>query len=352
MRKITVVFLFLVLCSRQGTGQSLSSALEDRIVQRNAFNRASVQAFRGRDFRAAEDYARQAWGLDSSGVEGAGFAAANIGAALAVQGRLEEALQWQGRAEERFTRNGDPVTQGRLALARGVVLYLKGEKGALACLDRAGELLGKDDSGLASVEGTVRSNSNDGEQAQAGYMKCLEMLNKSRAGRDSSGVAVCAMRMGYLEGTTGGHEDALKNYTEALQIVRAWRDTSRMGVALRNVGLAHRKLRQYVESEAAYREALDLTRTARNQGVAAEVLNDLSMLYAEMGDEARAEATDREAEAALRSVADDLSHGRLNDTILLDFYRVVQVRFANLLPYDTDLFVGFCDQLALEPPGR
>jgi tetratricopeptide (TPR) repeat protein len=248
-------------------------------------------------------------------------------------------------------RDGDAVVRGRLALARAVVFHLKGkEKEALGSLDLARGLSGKDDFRLACVEAEVRSNSNDVEQAQAGYVKCQEMLNGCRARGDSSGVLVCAMRMGYLEGTTGGHEDALKYYTEALQIVRAWGDTSRMGVALRNIGLANRKLRQYPESEAAYREALDLARAAGNRGLAAGILNDLSMLYAEMGDEARAEATDREAEEALRSIADDLRQGKLRDTVLLDFYQGVKVRFANLLPYNTDLFAGFCDQLALEPP--
>ena len=328
-------------------------AAEDPAGRAEDLTRQAVRAFGERDFRAAETLARQAWDLCQAGTAGrqAGFAAANLGAALAVQGRLEEALEWQGRAEEVFAREGDALAQGRLALARAVVFYLKGkEKEALASLDLARGLFGKDDFRLACVESEVRSSSNDGEQAQAGYVKCLEMLNVCRARGDSSGVAVCAMRMGYLEGTTGGHEDALKYYTEALQIVRVWGDTSRMGVALRNIGLANRKLRQYPESEVAYREGLSLAGAAGQRAQAAEILNDLSMLYAEMGDEARAEATDREAEAALRSVADDLSQGRQNDSVLLDFYRGIQVRFANLLPYDTDLFAGFCDQLALEPP--
>ena len=327
-------------------------AAEDPAGRAEDLTRQAVRAFVERDFRAAETLARQAWDLCQAGTAGrqAGFAAANLGAALAVQGRLEEALEWQGRAEEVFAREGDALTQGRLALARAVVLYLKGEKGALASLDRARELLGKDDFRLTCIEAEVRGNSNDSEQAQAGYMKCLEMLNGCRARGDSSGVVMCAMRMGYLDGTTGGHEDALKYYTEALKIVRAWGDTSRMSVALRNIGLANRKLRQYPESEAAYREGLSLAGAAGQRAQAAEILNDLSMLYAEMGDEARAEATDREAEAALRSVADDLSQGRLKDTVLLDFYQGVKVRFANLLPYDADLFAGFCDQLTLEPP--
>lgn len=350
MRKIALAFVVVVVLNpEQGVSQPLSQAVEDRTGRIDALNRQSIRAFRGRDFRTAEGYARQAWDLGQSGGR-EGFAAANLGAALAMQGRLAEALQWQGRAEEILTRSGDAAAQGRLALARGVVLYLKGDKGAPASLDRARELLGKDDPGLASVEAEVYSNSNDGAQAQAGYVKCLEMLNRCRAGGDSSGVVVCAMRMGCLEGTTGGHEDALKYYTEALNIVRARRDTSRIGVALLNVGLANRKLRQYTQSEAGYREALDLARAAGNRGLAAEALNALSMLYAEIGDEARAETTDREAEAALRSIVDDLRQGRLSDTVLLDLYRVIQVRFANLLPYNTDLFVGFCDQLALEPP--
>ena len=51
----------------------------------------------------------------------------------------------------------------------------------------------------------------------------------------------------------------------------------------------------------------------------------------------------------LRSLAADLQSGALEDNILFDFHGLVRQRYANLLPYGTDLFEGFCDQLALNP---
>lgn len=353
MRGTVLMFIGIVLLSPgQVVGQA-PAAGEDRAGRVDALNRQAVGAFRGRDFRTAEDCARKAWELCGAGAGGrdAGFAAANLAAALTMQGRLEEALQWQGRAEEVFAREGDADARGRLAVARVVTFYLAGkEEEALATLDRVRELTGKDDVRLAGIEVEVRGNSNDGVQMQAGYMKCLETLNACRAKGDASSVALYAMRMGCMEGGTGGHSDALKYYTEALQVLRAEGDTARAGLALRNIGLACRKLGKYPESEAALREALDLARACGDRRLTVEVLNDMSMLYAEMGDGARAQTCDQEAEAALRVVAEDLRQGRLNDTVLLDFYKLLQVRYANLPPYYTDLFVGFYDQLVLEPP--
>ncbi len=354
MREAMLVLMLIGLLSPgRSMGQALPQSPEVRAGQVGDLNRQAVRAFRNRDFRGAEDLARHAWELSQGekiGGEG-GFAAANLGAALAMQGRLGESLEWQARAEEVFGRDGDTVARGRLAVARAVILFMKGkEEEAVVSLGRAGEMVDKEDLRLSCVDAEILGHSGDVQKAQKGYTKFMSLLNACRARGDSSGVVVCAMRLGCLEGTTGGHEDALKNYAEVFNIVRAWGDTVQMGMALRNMGLANRKLRQYPESEKTYQEALGLARGSRNPGLAAEVLNDLSMLYAEMGDEVRAEETDREAEAALRSIADGLKKGLLVDSVLLDFYQIVKVRFANLLPYDGDLFVGFYDQLALEPP--
>ena len=280
------------------------------------------------------------------GSSGAGLAAANLAAVLTIHGRLEEALRWQDRAEEIFGREGSSALQGRLAVAQAVTLLLAGEEeGAWVSIRRARELLGEDDWGSAWAEAEVQSQSKD----TGGYMKYMELFKECHTRDDNTDVAHCAMRLGRIEGTTGGRQAALEYYTMALEILRAERDPSGIGLALRNVGLALRKLRQYPESEAAFREALDLAHNRGDRRLIVEILNDLSVLYAEMGDNARARDWDLEAEEALQSIAEDLKRGQLTDTVLLDFYRFLKVRYVNRAPYDTDLFVGFYDQLVLRP---
>ena len=82
----------------------------------------------------------------------------------------------------------------------------------------------------------------------------------------------------------------------------------------------------------------------------AEVLNAMIVLYMNMGDEARARDCNREAEEVLEAIAEDLRQGRLTDTVMLDFFGLLQMRYSNLPPCNADLFVGCFDQLVLEPP--
>ncbi len=331
----------------------------ERAGQIDSLNRQACRAFLNRDFQAAQASAQQAWDLCQKGADGPapGLAAAGLAAVLTMHGRFEKALQWQGRAEEVFVSGGDTTLQGRLEAARAVTNFLRARQysageteEALIGIRKARELLGANDARTANIEAEILCHSNDANRAQSGYMKYMRLLRQCRAKGDSTGLALCATRMGRTEGITGGHGATLKYYTEALGIFRAQKDTGGIGLALRNIGLAQRKQRQYSESEAASQEALDLARHGGNQRLALEVLNDMNLLYAETGEAARAQECDLQAQAAMRSIVEGLKQGQFTDTVLFDFYQLLNMRYVNRPPYDADPFVGFYDQLVLEAP--
>ena len=51
----------------------------------------------------------------------------------------------------------------------------------------------------------------------------------------------------------------------------------------------------------------------------------------------------------MRSIAEDLISCTVVDNVLFDFHGLLRLRYANLLPYDADMFEGFYDQLILDP---
>ena len=209
---------------------------------------------------------------------------------------------------------------------------------SLAGLEKAGELLGADDVRMSYVKAEILGRSNDPNRQQAGYLK---HMRKCEQMRDRAGVALCKMGLGRIEGGSGGYRSALKYYTEALRVLRATRDSIGIGLALHNIGLANRKLQHYPESEASFQEALALASARGDQRMTAEILNAMIVLYMNMGDEVQARDCNREAEEVLQAIAEDLRQGRLTDTVLFDFFGLLQMRYANLPPCHTDLFVGF-----------
>ena len=334
-----------------------AQALDEGAVQVDSLNRKAFASFQTQDFRQAEAAALEAWNRSDPDALGAGLAAANVAAVLAIKGQLDGALQWQGRAEGIFRRKRETGLLGRLAVARAVTHFLGSLKfsagnaeDSLPDLKEARELLGEEDFRMARVEAQILCNSEQAEHAQAGYMAFVRLSATHEKDGNRMCGARCAVCMGHAEGKSGGHRSALQYYEKALEIYLAEGDSVGAGLALRNIGLARRKLRQYPESEAACRKALDMARGTENTRLEIEALNDLSLLYMEMGDEAGARSADREARAAVQAVAEAIRSGQLDDTVLLDFYQVLKIRYANLLPYSTEMFAGFCDQLALEPP--
>ena len=72
----------------------------ERAGQIDDLNRRAFQAFRNRDFVAAEASAQQAWDLSRANASiGAGVAATSVAAVLTMHGRFEEALDLQDLAE-------------------------------------------------------------------------------------------------------------------------------------------------------------------------------------------------------------------------------------------------------------
>jgi ATP/maltotriose-dependent transcriptional regulator MalT len=92
-------------------------------------NRAAWQAFHEKDFPRSERLAREAWQKAETERDAlqAAFAAANLAAAVAMRGRLDEAIEWSHRAEERLGPGRQPPVRGRILVAQGILQKVRGE---------------------------------------------------------------------------------------------------------------------------------------------------------------------------------------------------------------------------------
>ena len=166
---------------------------------------------------------------------------------------------------------------------------------------------------------------------------------------DNTRTSVCASHLAVMEGTSGGHRAALDYCAKVCEIEREQQDELRVCAALLNIGLAHKKLSNYAASEDAYTEALDVARRVGDRRMQFLGRNDLAQLLSEAGRPDASRRMNAGADSMLRSIVADLRSGEIVDDILFDFHGLLRRRYANLLPYEADLFRGFCDQLALDP---
>jgi tetratricopeptide (TPR) repeat protein len=155
--------------------------------------------------------------------------------------------------------------------------------------------------------------------------------------------------MGALEGTSGGHEAALEIYTQIAAIHRKEKDHIKLGTALRNIGFAHRKLGNYDRSAAILKSALEMARITENRRLTVITLNDLAQLYSEIGNQDLSLQFDTTCQDTLKAIVNDLRSGKTRDSVTFDFHHLLRLRYANLLPYETDPFDGFYDQLVFQP---
>ena len=123
-------------------------------------NRVAWRAFHERDFARCERLAKAAWELAAPNRDSleAVFAAGNAAAAAAMRGRLDDALEWSRRADERLGPGREPRLRGRLFVAQAILHLLRGE--AEACkraFGAAREALGSEDWPLAYAHALARA---------------------------------------------------------------------------------------------------------------------------------------------------------------------------------------------------
>ncbi|MCZ6634857.1 MAG: tetratricopeptide repeat protein [bacterium] len=323
----------------------------------NRLNREVFEAFKNRQFQTAEMLADRVWEQMPEGTisTAVGIAAANKGALLTIRGRFEDAMEWQERADRIFGKVTADRLRGRLEVARAVTSFLnerqfseEAPEQALQHVEAARPALGKDDFRLNWVEAEMMGHSPRAVHVQGSYMKYLGLIRACESSGDSLRLGWCEMRLGIVEGATGGHSEALKRYGRALEIFEAMKDSVGMGLAMRNMGLASRKKMMYDEAETILNQALVFSQKRGDTALSVKVLNDLSKLYMETGDFPRAAKTDQMVNTVLDSIGEDVRSGRSVDSLILDYHHLIRLRYASLLPYENDRFTGFYDQLVLE----
>jgi tetratricopeptide (TPR) repeat protein len=300
-----------------------------------------VQAFAQRDLRRAESLALSETG-DLKGVY--------LGGVKTMLGDFDGAHEAYEMARGQL--HLEPVASGRLLVARAIVAFLNSRQygdgapvDALRLLTRAKDILGKDDLAIRMVETEIMGYSSKADHVQQAYVGYMQLLSLCQKTGDSLRVAHCAMRLGRIDGATGGHGGALQNFARAAHIFDVQKDGLMHAWAFRNMGQAHRKLGHYDVAQEHLEKALHLAQEADARPLTMRILNDLSRLAMEMEDETQAIVWEKEADVVLGHLQQKIQSGERMDSVMLDFYHLLKLRYASLLPYETDLYVGFYDQL-------
>ena len=324
----------------------------------DSLNAEAYRLFHERDFGEAGKAARLAHALCDSGVDlrSAGIASANLAALLTLDARFDQAQSLQREADAIFARAGLKEQRGRLHVACAVTSFLSARRysddepeQAIEDLRRAAALLDTGDLRMRIVTAEIMARSNRPERFSSGYTELARLVALCKQKGLSGSASVCARHLAVMEGVSGGHRAALKYNAVAHKVEQAQGHDLEAADALRNIALAQRKLEKYAASEESLHQSLALASKLHNKRMQFVVLNDLALLLTEAGRGQAAQLMDVRADSMLRSLAADLQSGALEDNILFDFHGLVRQRYANLLPYGTDLFEGFCDQLALNP---
>lgn len=321
--------------------------VENRIEE---LNQQAYQAFQRKDFRHAEELAARAWQLAEN--EGdrlqAGLAAANTAAGLAIHRRMDDALAWYEKAQVRLEESGRARLSGRLAAAKGAVLYLEHDTElGVRELRRAAALLGEDDWRLQFLVTTLELWS-DLDLGPV-FEKVRSLAERARQSGDPGRLAPALMVLGWIEAAQGGGEYAVELYREAIGLFEERGDAASVALAHRNIGVAYLRVRDFARARAELEKGLEEARRAGDVRLEFAALNDLGVAYALAGESGRALTADREAEEVIAGLADDLRQDRRADTLLVDFYHLLRMRYLTLPALLLDPFPFILDQLALDP---
>jgi tetratricopeptide (TPR) repeat protein len=324
----------------------------------DSLNGEAYRLFCRRDFRSAEAAARRARALcgPRTGTEAFGIAAANLAALLTIKARFARAAILQHEADSAFAAAGLRHRRGRLQVARAVTCYLSARKysdaepeQAIREVRRALSLLDSTDIRVCAVAAGMLGHSNVPKRFQAGYTDLVHLMRDCEHAHQHGWASVCARHLAVIEGTSGGHRTALRYFTRALELERGQGHDAEACEMLRNLAVARRKLADHGGAEAALLESLELAESLGDLRMQFVGWNDLALLFTETGRLQDAERADARADSVQRVIVSKLRAGTLDDTILFDYHELLRQRYANLPPYRTDPFEGFCDQLAINP---
>jgi ATP/maltotriose-dependent transcriptional regulator MalT len=312
-----------------------------------AKNRQAWEAFQRRDFPRAEALARQAWTAAGPQTDPsqAAIAAVNVGAALALRGRLEEALEWSHRGEERLGTGGDKVVRGRVLASRALIRFARGEQDeSRADFERAEALLGADDWRFALARTLTRVYV---EVDAAAAQELETMLAQARrSGGDPVRVVPCLMGLGWLEGLYGS---GASRFEEMRRVLEGRADDSVLALVDHDLAAVHLRGGRLEGAEAAVRRGLETARRAGDLRLEFILLNDQSLLHVQKKEDAAARESDRAAQQSLVALTAALREGRLEDSLLLDFRQLARLRYINQPLVLGDPFLGVMDQVALDP---
>jgi len=311
-------------------------------------NRAAWEAFRARDFSGAEQKARAAWTTAEAQRKPlqSAFAAANLAAALAMRGRLDEARAWSLRAEERLA-GGPAEVRGRLLAARAMIEITRGDeaasKQALADAKRA---LGPKDWRLRMLSSLILVHAD--LEIAAGYEELRALREAARAAGNAEGEAVALTAVGWVEGL-GGAESAVTAYERARELFAASGHAAILPLMDHDIGAVFLRAGKPELARAPLERGLEAARKGGDVRTELILLDDLSQAFVRTGDGRRAREADLAAAERLARIAEDVRAGKLEDSLLLDLRHLSKLRYVNQPSLLVDLFVGLADQLALEP---
>jgi hypothetical protein len=338
-----VVNLVMAVCAAAGP---LPAAAEARAREQN---QAAWQAFHQKDFARCERLAREAWQLAESEREllQSAFAAANLAAAVAMRGRLDEGLEWSRRAQERLGPQQQPLVRGRILVAQAILRKVRGEDEASEnAFVRAREALGPEDWSLAFADALVKAY--DWEDLTTANQRLAALRDRADGSAESKNRALALMVLGWIEGV-GGAAGAVKPFEEARAILVSTGQTAVLPLVDHNLGAILLWADRLGEAQAAFERGLAAARAVGDRRMEVILLDDLSHLFSQKEDWPRAVAADREAGARLAAIAEDVRQGRLEDSLLLDLRRLFKMRYTHKPQMLVDLFLGLFDQLAVEP---
>ena len=320
-----------------------------QVARASAPNQAAWQAFHRRDFRECERLAREAFQVAETDRDPlqAAFAAANLAAAVAMRGRLDEGLEWSRRAEERLGPGRAPRVLGRILVGQAILRQVRGEEEASEkAFLRAREALGGEDWSLAFAEALVKAY--DWNDLYLGFERMTTLREAAHDSKEPRRAALALLALGWLGGVQGSIE-AVKDFEQARAILVSAGEKAVLPLVDHNLGSILLWLDRLDEAQAVYERGLAAARGAGDRRLEVILLDDLSLLFSQKEDWPRAVASDREAGERLAAIAEDVRQGRLDDSLLLDLRRLFKARYVHKPQMLVDLFLGFFDQLAVEP---
>jgi len=336
--RIVGVGILVAVTPHLSAGQSSSTELP-----------SAYEAFEREDFRRSEELARSVWQEAEAGndLARAGLAAAQIGAALAIDGRIDDALEWYAEASTRLETAGETRAVGRVAVGRALSHFLRKDiEAGDRELARARELLDADDWRIAYVDAAFHLLA---QLERDPALHAFDNLVERSRDQEPTQLAAALSCSAWIAGAWGETGRAVALYSETEKIYAALGDAGAAALARRNGSVARLRGRDLDRASFALRAAADMARQASDLRLEFIVLNDLGVALAQAGDQPAAEEVDRRAESALARLAEEIRQGRLQDTPMVDYYHLLRMRYLDKPAFVIDPFPWLLDQLAIDP---